>query len=311
MGGLTWAVREATAAPVPRVTILGAGATARAALIAVAQLGAQQVSVLARTPSRAEALRALSDQLGVELDIRPWSVHLPDADLVVSTVISGAADSIAQAVADQRPADRRRDLRSVADRAGDGRSASGLHGGQRTGPPGRSSTAADRTDDRPFRRCRCPLRRPPHRIISVSRPYPPVMTEVPETTKGVVRRLITEVLNAGNLDVIDELYAAALAPAARRWIGAFHTSFTDVRMEIVELVAEDQKVVGRFTCSGTQQGEWRGHSPTGRRFERVDEVAIFDIRNGKIIKAWSLEDTLSRLEQLGLMPAVGSQLADQ
>jgi shikimate dehydrogenase len=100
VGGLTWAVRDATAAPVPRVTILGAGATARAALIAVAQLGAQHVSVLARTPSRAEPLRALSHQVGVELDIRPWSVPLPGADLVVSTVISGAADSIAQAVAD-------------------------------------------------------------------------------------------------------------------------------------------------------------------------------------------------------------------
>jgi shikimate dehydrogenase len=100
VGGLSWAVREATAAPVPRVTILGAGATARAALIAVAQLGAQQVSVLVRTPSRSESLRALSHQVGVELDIRPWSVPLPEADLVVSTVISGAADSIAKAVAD-------------------------------------------------------------------------------------------------------------------------------------------------------------------------------------------------------------------
>jgi shikimate dehydrogenase len=103
VGGLTWAVRDATAAPVPRVTILGAGATARAALIAVAQLGAQQVSVLVRTPSRSESLRALSHQVGVELDIRPWSVQLPDADLVVSTVISGAADSIARAVADSAP----------------------------------------------------------------------------------------------------------------------------------------------------------------------------------------------------------------
>jgi hypothetical protein len=138
------------------------------------------------------------------------------------------------------------------------------------------------------------------------------MTEVPpEIAKGVVRRLIAEVLNAGNLDVIDELYAAALAPAAGRWIGAFHTSFTDVQMEIVELIAEDEKVVGRFTCSGTHQGEWRGHAPTGRRFQRVDEVAIFDIRNGKIIKGWSLEDTLSRLEQLGLVPTMGSQLAAQ
>ena len=103
VGGLTWAVRELTAAPVPRVTILGAGATARAALVAAAQLGAQQVSVLARTPSRAEPFRALSHQVGVELDVRPWSVPLPDADLVVSTVISGAADSIAQAAADSAP----------------------------------------------------------------------------------------------------------------------------------------------------------------------------------------------------------------
>jgi shikimate dehydrogenase len=103
VGGLTWAVGEVTAVPVPRVTILGAGATARAALIAAAQLGAQQVSVVARTPSRAEPLRALSHRVGVELDVRPWSVPLPDADLVVSTAISGAADSIAQAAVDSAP----------------------------------------------------------------------------------------------------------------------------------------------------------------------------------------------------------------
>jgi shikimate dehydrogenase len=103
VGGLTWAVRNVTAAPVPRVTILGAGATARAALIAAAQLGAQQVRVVARTPSRAEPFRALSHDVGVELDIRPWSTPLPDADLAVSTVISGAADSIAPAAADSAP----------------------------------------------------------------------------------------------------------------------------------------------------------------------------------------------------------------
>jgi shikimate dehydrogenase len=103
VGGLTWAVRKVTAAPVPRVTILGAGATARAALIAAAQLGAQQVRVVARTPSRAEPFRALSHDVGVELDIRPWSTPLPDADLAVSTVISGAADSIAPAAANSAP----------------------------------------------------------------------------------------------------------------------------------------------------------------------------------------------------------------
>jgi shikimate dehydrogenase len=99
VGGLTWAVRDVTAAPMPRVTILGAGATARAALIAAAQLGAQQVTVVVRTPSRAEPLRELSNDVGVELEIRQWSTPFPDADLAVSTVVSGAADRIAQALA--------------------------------------------------------------------------------------------------------------------------------------------------------------------------------------------------------------------
>jgi shikimate dehydrogenase len=100
VGGLTWAVRQVTPTPLSRVTILGAGGTARAALIAATQLGAQQVTVVARTPSRAEALRGMGVYVGAELDIRPWSTPLPEADLVVSTVVSGAADTIAQAVCD-------------------------------------------------------------------------------------------------------------------------------------------------------------------------------------------------------------------
>lgn len=103
VGGLAWAVSQVAAAPLPRVTILGTGATARAALLAVTQLGAQLVTVVARTPARAEALRALSGELGVRLEIRPWSAQIPDADLVVSSVVSGAADGIAQAVAGSAP----------------------------------------------------------------------------------------------------------------------------------------------------------------------------------------------------------------
>jgi predicted ester cyclase len=123
---------------------------------------------------------------------------------------------------------------------------------------------------------------------------------VAEHNKAIVGRLIEEVLNGGRLEVIDELYAPELAPAARRWIAPFRSSFPDVRMEVVELIAEGDKVVGRFTCSATHLGAWLGHGPTGRRFERVDEVSIFRLRDGRIIQVWSLEDTLGRLQQLGL-----------
>jgi predicted ester cyclase len=123
---------------------------------------------------------------------------------------------------------------------------------------------------------------------------------VTEYNKATVRRLIEEVLNGGRLELIDELYAPELAPAARRWIAPFRASFPDVHMEVVELIAEGDRVVGRFTCSATHLGEWLGHPPTGRRFERVDEVSIFRLRDGRITQVWTLEDTLGRLQQLGL-----------
>ena len=88
-----------------------------------------------------------------------------------------------------------------------------------------------------------------------------------ELNKATVRRLIAEVLNGGRLEVIDELYAPELAPAARRWITPFRASFPDATWEIVELIAEGDKVVGRFTCSATPLGAWLGHAATGRRFE--------------------------------------------
>jgi predicted ester cyclase len=110
------------------------------------------------------------------------------------------------------------------------------------------------------------------------------------------------VLNDRRLDVIDELYHPRLAGAARRWIEPFLASFSDVHMRIDDLIAEDDTVVGRFSCSGTHSGDWLGHPPTGRRFTDVAEVYIFHIADGRIVRAWGLEDTLSRLRQLGLEP---------
>ena len=121
-----------------------------------------------------------------------------------------------------------------------------------------------------------------------------------ETNKAVVRRLVEEVFNAGRLEVIDALFAPALVAEARAWIAPFRVSFPDVRMEVIDLIAEDDQVVGRFACSATHLGEWLGHAPTGRRFEAIDEVTIYRFRDGRIVESWGLEDTLSRLQQLGL-----------
>ncbi len=125
-------------------------------------------------------------------------------------------------------------------------------------------------------------------------------TSVSERNKEIVRRFIEEVLNGGRMEVIDDLCSPTLASEAKQWIAPFRASFPDVRMDVVDLIAEDDKVVGRFTCSATHLGEWLGHAPTGRRFEAVDEVYIFRLSEGKIVHAWGIEDTLGRLEQVGL-----------
>jgi predicted ester cyclase len=133
---------------------------------------------------------------------------------------------------------------------------------------------------------------------SDARPASPQPTE---TAKDVVRRLVSAI-NQHDLRAIDELYTERLAGAARRWITPFLASFPDVHMEVVALVAEGEHVVGRFTCSGTHLGPWRGHPPTGRRFEGIDEVYIFRLVGGRVDEAWGIEDTLARLQQLGLAP---------
>lgn len=119
---------------------------------------------------------------------------------------------------------------------------------------------------------------------------------------AVVTRLVQEVLVGGDLQVLDELYTPIMARIARRWIAPFRAAFPDTRMQIVQLVSDGDTVAARFRCSGTHLGDWRGHAPTGRRFENIDEVYFFTFRDGLIAKAWGLEDTLERFRQLGLRP---------
>ena len=121
-----------------------------------------------------------------------------------------------------------------------------------------------------------------------------------EEGKELVRRLVEEVVNRRDLDALDEIATGQLARLARRWISPFRASFPDFTMRIVSLVAEGDRVVGHFACSGTHTGEWLGIAPTGRRFEDVDEIYVFTVGDGKLVAAYGVEDNLSRLRQLGI-----------
>jgi hypothetical protein len=63
-------------------------------------------------------------------------------------------------------------------------------------------------------------------------------------------RLVAEVFNEGRLKVLDELYEPGLATRARAWIAPFRDSFSDLKLEIVQLIAEGDAVAARFNLLG-------------------------------------------------------------
>ena len=121
-----------------------------------------------------------------------------------------------------------------------------------------------------------------------------------ESNKRLVRRLVDEAIARRDPDIIDEIATGAFARAAKQWVSPFRSAFPDFEMEAVELIAEGDTVVAHFRCSGTHRGEWLGVPATGRRFEAVDEIYIFRIKDDKLCSAIGVEDNLTRMRQLGL-----------
>jgi predicted ester cyclase len=121
-----------------------------------------------------------------------------------------------------------------------------------------------------------------------------------EHNKRLVRRLVEEGVARRNPDIVEEIATGEFAQAAKRWVSPFRSAFPDFEMEIVELIAEGDTVVGHFRCSGTHDGEWLGVPATGRRFDGVDEIYIFHVEDGKLASAIGVEDNLTRMRQLGI-----------
>lgn len=94
--GMVAALAEAGVTAPGRATILGAGATACAALAALRQTGLKTVTVLVRDQARADGLRAAAGRLGMTIELQPLGTGARDGDLLISTVPAGAADFYAE-----------------------------------------------------------------------------------------------------------------------------------------------------------------------------------------------------------------------
>ncbi|MCL7418099.1 MAG: ester cyclase [Halalkalicoccus sp.] len=134
---------------------------------------------------------------------------------------------------------------------------------------------------------------------------------VEEQNKGLVRRFVREVVNAGDYEVVDELFAAEYVrhdptlPEEKRGPGGFketvemwRTAFPDVEMTIDAMVAEGDLVAFRATETGTHEGTFMGIEPTGKRVELTGNV-MHRLEDGKLVETWASFDMLGLMEQLG------------
>jgi steroid delta-isomerase-like uncharacterized protein len=82
---------------------------------------------------------------------------------------------------------------------------------------------------------------------------------------------------------------------------ALASSFPDLRHEIVEMVAEGDKVAVRLNVTGTHKGELQGIPPTGKKvsFSAMDFITLMD---GKVAEEWMNADTIGLIQQIGAVP---------
>ncbi len=136
-----------------------------------------------------------------------------------------------------------------------------------------------------------------------------------EQLKAIARREIEEVFNAGDLDVVDELYAAEYVghdpalpepvrgPAGvKEQVSGYRAAFPDLRLTAETMLAEGDRVVIRWTAVGTHEGELFGVAPTGRQ-ATVTGISLTRIVGGRIVEDWTSWDALGLMQQLGALPA--------
>jgi len=80
-------------------------------------------------------------------------------------------------------------------------------------------------------------------------------------------------------------------------IALFRSAMPDYDVQHQDLLVDGDRVAVRNTVSGTHQGAFMGHAPTGRRIE-MRTMDIHQVRDAKIVTTWHLEDFAGLIAQL-------------
>jgi steroid delta-isomerase-like uncharacterized protein len=141
------------------------------------------------------------------------------------------------------------------------------------------------------------------------------MTE--RAARDIVRRHLEEMWNGGDLSVARELCAPDLVqhdPFATRltdleaylaYLSEVRRAFPDLVLALEDTVAEDDRVVVRWSFRGTHLAEMRGLPATGRRIVFAG-MSMYRLQDGRIAEIWTSFDTGGYLRQIDALPGTAA-----
>ena len=137
--------------------------------------------------------------------------------------------------------------------------------------------------------------------------------------KALARRWFEEVWNRGRTEAIAEMFAAdAIAhnlnepgkdlqgpEGFRRYFETIHGAFPDLKVTVLDMIAENDLVVVRWSAKATHRGDHLGFPATNKPVTVVG-TNVLRVANGKLVEGWDSWDRLSLMRQLGMAQGVQS-----
>jgi predicted ester cyclase len=126
--------------------------------------------------------------------------------------------------------------------------------------------------------------------------------------KAIMRYIIEEAFNKGNLAVVDEYTAPDYifgnneskgSEIIKQTITRQRIAFPDFHQRLDDIVAEGDIVAHRCTMTGTFNGKLGEIPPTGKQFT-IQLAGFTRFANGKQVQGWIYVDTLALYRQLGI-----------
>jgi predicted ester cyclase len=136
-----------------------------------------------------------------------------------------------------------------------------------------------------------------------------------QQNKAIARQFVS-LWGNGSLDIIDNLADASFSsyyPAFpmvikggnmfRKVIEGFRAAFSDLHCQVDEEIAENDKVVIRWSFSAMHTGDFLGYAATNKNVKWTG-ITIYRIINGKVVEERGEEDYLGYLRQIGAISKV-------